>query len=52
LATNGIFLPHFTSRLDWLPYREWGFPVVSGLRGVEGIEPISLNYIPNHLSCS
>lgn len=25
--------------------REWGFPVNSGLRGVEGIEPISLNYL-------
>ena len=56
---------------------EWGYPVISGLRGisgirthavrrlaaahphvllsqfggVEGVEPISLNYLLNHLSC-
>ena len=31
-----LFTP-FTSRLDWLPYRKWGFPVISGLRGMSKI---------------
>ena len=32
---------------------EWGFPVISGLRGVEGIEHISLNYLcPAPTLCS
>lgn len=49
-ATSPI-LPHFTGLTDRLPYWEWGFPVNSGLRGVVGIEPNSMNYIFNHLSC-
>jgi len=23
----------FASLMDWLPYRKWGYPVISGLRG-------------------
>ena len=23
--------------MDWLPYRKWGFPVISGLRGMSKI---------------
>ena len=27
------YITPFASLMDWLPYRKWGFPVISGLRG-------------------
>ena len=36
ISPPDYFTP-FTSLMDWLPYWKWGFPVISGLRGIFGI---------------